>query len=177
MKNPYRRQSLNKKEINVFLASNFKIYRMMTTIWYHIVLDKVMVTRLEEALAAQLEIIHENIISHQIDEAPQGGLEDVKAIVRNFTQSILDISINESSVHYLNHSNVVLDHLYERFEDLLLKISWNFIKLICEKVYNKYMVRDLLDILDNYSSIMHTFGPIRFKKNFEKKKTVLVCKF
>jgi hypothetical protein len=90
---------------------------------------------------------------------------------------MVDISINENSVHYLLHSNVVLDHVYEIFEDLILNISWNFIKLICEKVYSKRMIRDLIDILNSYSSIMHNLGPLKFKKNFEKKKTVIVCKF
>lgn len=162
-KNPHRRQTLKKKELNVFLASNFKIYRMMTTIWYNVVLDNTMMTRLQHALCCQLELIHDNIISNQIEEAPMGNIEDVKLIIQKFMLCVLDISINENSVHFLAHSNVVLDHAYEMFEDLLLDVSWKFIKSVCEKVYNKHMIRELRNILSIYSRIMHEFGPLRFK--------------
>lgn len=174
---PQRRNTLKKKALNEYYADSFRIYRMMTTIWYNVVLDQSLIAKLQFAVVDQLDQLHACIISHQIDNGPQGSLEDIQIILQSFMQCIVDISINENSVHYLLHSNVVLDHVYEIFEALILNISWNFIKLICEKVYSKRMIRDLIDILNSYSSIMHNLGPLKFKKNFEKKKTVIVCKF
>ena len=163
-KNPYRQQFLTKNELNVFLASNFKIYRMMTTIWYHVVLDKTMISRLQSAFESQLEVLHDAIINSYIEDAPLSQIDDVKLVISKFMTWILDISINENSVHYLIHSSVVLDHPYEIFEDSLLELSCKFIKRLCELVYNKYKVGELLSILGIYSKIIHNLGPLRLKK-------------
>lgn len=150
---------------------------MMTTIWYHIVLDSELVKALEKCLIGQMQLVHDNIISHQIDEGPLGYINDIECTIENFMLAILDISINENSVHFLMHSNIVLDRIYEVFEDLMLEVSWKFIKRVWEKLYKKNMLKELLPILNYYSEKIHKFPPIRFQKKFEKKKTILVSKF
>jgi len=140
-------------------------------------MDNEILGKLEQSLMIQLEWIHENIIKNQIDEGPLGDIEDVKSDIHRFMLAVLDISINENSVHFLIHSNVVLDHPYEIFEDILLEVSWKFIKKVWEQVYNNHKMKDLLGIMNFYSEIMHSFGPIRFQKHFEKKKTILIWKF
>lgn len=129
-KNTARKNTLKKAELNLSLASTFSIFRMMTTIWYSVVLDTEIMNKLEIGLTSQLNLIHENIISNQIDQGPLGEIEDVKSQIRDFLLAVLDISINENSVHFLIHSNVVVDHVYEVFEDVVLEMSWKFIKRV-----------------------------------------------
>ena len=136
-----------------------------------------MLSKLQHALSDQIQLLHENIISHQIDDGPEGDVEDIKIVIRKFMQLMLDISLNENSIHYLLHSHVVLDHTYEIFEDLILNFVWTFIKSTWENVYNKHMINELLDILKYYTGIMKEFGPMRYKKKLEKTKTVIVSKF
>ena len=149
----------------------------MTTIWYHNILDSKLIKSLQLSLIAQMEIVHDNIISNHIDDAPLGYINDVESTIKDFMLAMLDISINENSVHFLMHSNIVLDRIYENFEELMLEVSWKFIKTVSEKVYKKNMLKELLSILNYYSEKLHNFPPIRFQKKFEKKKTILVSKF
>lgn len=165
------------KNSNMNSTGRFRVYRMFTTIWYNVVLDGDMLGRLQKAVTEQMDILHQNIISHQVDDGPLGDVEDIKIIIKRFMQAILDLSLNENSIHYLLHSHVVLDHLYEIFEDLILRQAWSFIKSICEKIYNKHMINDLLGVLKYYSGILNEFGPMRFRRKLEKKKTVIVSKF
>mmetsp|Transcript_37348 Transcript_37348/g.36947 ORF Transcript_37348/g.36947 Transcript_37348/m.36947 type:complete len:250 (+) Transcript_37348:627-1376(+) len=155
----------------------FRIYRMFTTIWNYVVLDTNLASKLENAVSKQLLLVQENIISHQLDDGPLGDVEDIKIIIKNFMLCVLDISLNENSIHYLLHSHVVLDHTYEIFEDLILRQAWVFIKSICEKIYNKHRISSLLAVLSYYSGILNEFGPMRFRRKLERKKTVIVSKF
>lgn len=126
--NSASRYSFKGKDLNKYLSSQFRIYRMFTSIWYQVVLDQDMLSKLQHALSDQIQLLHENIISHQIDDGPEGDVEDIKIVIRKFMQLMLDISLNENSIHYLLHSHVVLDHTYEIFEDLILNFVWTFIK-------------------------------------------------
>lgn len=83
-KNSSKQHNLTKTELNVFLASNFKIYRMMTTIWYHVVLDKTMISRLQSAFEAQFEVLHDEIVNSYIEDALLSSIDDVKAIISKF---------------------------------------------------------------------------------------------
>ena len=169
--------NLKGKVLNSHLSSRFKIYRMFTTIWFKMILDSNLVSKLEIAFSDQLHLLQENILSHQVDDGPQGDIEDIKIIIKKFMQWMLDISLNENSIHYLRHSHVTLEHTYEIFEDLILNSAWNFIKSLCEKVYNKHMIGELLEIINYYTGIVNEFGPMRFKRKLEKTKTVIVSKF
>ena len=122
-----------------------------------------MISRLQSAFESQLDVLHDTIINSYIDDAPMSQTDDIKLIINKFMLWILDISINENSIHYLIHSSVVLDHPYEIFEDSLLELSWKFMKNLWEQAYNKYKVGELINILDTYSKIIHDFGPLRLK--------------
>ena len=159
------------------MTSKFRVYRMFTTIWNYVVLDASLVSKLEKAVSEQLLLVQENIINHQVDDGPLGDVEDIKIVIKNFMLCMLDISLNENSIHYLLHSHVVLDHTYEIFEDLILRQAWIFIKSICEKIYNKHRISNLLGALSYYTGIMNEFGPMRFRRKLERKKTVIVSKF
>lgn len=57
---------------------------MMTTIWYHVVLDKTMISRLQSAFESQLEVLHDAIINSYIEDAPLSQIDDVKLVISKF---------------------------------------------------------------------------------------------
>ena len=59
----------------------FRIFRMMTTIWYNVVLDQEIIDLLQHAMTDQMDLIHQSIVSHMIYEGPRGDIEDVKTIL------------------------------------------------------------------------------------------------
>jgi hypothetical protein len=83
---PIGRNTLKKKALNEYYADSFRVYRMMTTIWYNVVLDQNLVAKLQLAVADQLNQLHGCIISHQIDNGPQGSLDDIQIILQSFMQ-------------------------------------------------------------------------------------------
>lgn len=56
----------------------------MTTIWYHVVLDKTMISRLQSAFESQLEVLHDAIINSYIEDAPLSQIDDVKLVISKF---------------------------------------------------------------------------------------------
>ena len=55
---PQNRSTLKRKALNEYYADSFKIYRMMTTIWYNVVLDSNLMDKLQLAVVDQLDQLH-----------------------------------------------------------------------------------------------------------------------
>lgn len=72
----------------VKIPYKFRIYRMLSTIWYNEVLDQEMISLLQHAVADQMEQIHESIINHMIYEGPKGDIEVVRIILKVRKQPI-----------------------------------------------------------------------------------------
>lgn len=91
----------------------FKVFRMLIKIWKSDVLTKTLEDKLYLALERSLSEVHSDFVQQILDKSPMGDVGPTKAVLLKFFDSLLDLSINERTVHYLATSDVPIDGIYE----------------------------------------------------------------
>lgn len=110
---------------------------MLIKIWKSDVLTKTLEDKLYSALERSLSEVHSDFVQQILDKSPMGDVGPTKTVLLKFFDSLLDLSINERTVHYLATSDVPIDGIYERFEELLSSTQSKFIKKLMETGYKK----------------------------------------
>lgn len=157
--------------------AQFRIFRMMTQIWGEVVNDEEMVTNLKDCLNTVLCDYHKDIIQHIRDKAVRKDTVPMSAVLKKFFQMLVDTSINEKSVHFINSTKVEFDSFYRAFEGIILKNCNSFIKAALEVGYKSKNLMLVYSIFEEYSLVIKSFLPHISQKTFEKSKTEIVIKF
>lgn len=120
---------------------------------------------------------HKDLIQHIRDRTPLCDMIPFETVMKRFVQAIMDISINEKSVHYLNSTDIELDTLYTKFEVHLLKECSSFVKNALEIGFKTKNLKIVYKTFNEYSTTIKSILPARSQKEFEKAKTNIVIKF
>lgn len=155
----------------------FRIYRLMTKIWSEEVNEKEMVTNLKDGLNTVLCDYHKDILQHIRDKTVRKDTVPMVAVLKKFFLALVDTSINEKSVHFINSTEIEFDSFYQVFEAILLKNSASFVKAAVEVGYKSKNLKMVYSIFEDYSTIIKSFLPHKTQKSFEKSKTEIVIKF
>lgn len=94
------------------------------------------------------------------DPSPVGSYETNETVLTKFIDTLVDLSINEKSVHFLNTQEVQLSFLYEKFESFLLEENSKFIKKLLEVSYKFKSLVCVKDLQQKYFKIFESF-PVR----------------
>jgi len=149
----------------------------MTKIWADEVNDSDTVEHLQKSFKCAIQDHHNDIYQHIRDKSVRKDSATLKAVMKKFFSALVDTSINEKSVHYLNSTDLEFDSFYNIFEDLLIKEVATFIKRALEVGYKAKNLKLVYGVFEEYSSTIKSFLPIKTQKMFEKHKTEIVVKF
>ena len=149
----------------------------MTKIWGSEVNDEDMLFNLKDCLKNVMSEYHQDIIQHIRDKSVRKETMAMEAVLKKFFITLVDTSINEKSVHFVNSTDVAFDKFYNKLETVLLKDCGDFIKLACEVGYKAKNLKLVCAIFEDYSSTVKSFLPHKSQKNFEKYKTEIIIKF
>ncbi|CAI2360800.1 unnamed protein product [Moneuplotes crassus] len=155
----------------------FRIYKMMTRIWSCVINTPEIIPQLKKCLRLVLESYHKDIISHIENNSQRKETIGIESVLQKFFHSLVDCSINETSVHFLGSTEIQFDGLYLNFETVILEDSKVFIKKLLESGYKIKNLKGVLGPLEEYSNIIQSILPIRSQKQFEKSKTNVLITF
>lgn len=116
-------QLVNESYTNVWTdpTYEFRVFRMMSKIWSTEVLDDDMVSNLKDAFKAVIRDHHKDLLQHIRDKSVLKDSTPMEAVLKKFFYALIDISINEKSVHFLNSTDIEFDTFYNMFEAFLIK--------------------------------------------------------
>lgn len=100
----------------------------------------------------------------------------MKTVVEKFFDSLVDLSVNEKSIHYAKTTDVLFDGVYSRFEHILLKASLTFTKKILEIAHKKKRLSMIDSVLTDYAELFNGI-PAKSLKDIEKMRSETVIKF
>ena len=120
---------------------------------------------------------HRDLIQHIRDKTPLCDMIPFETVLKRFVQAIMDLSINEKSVHYLNSTDIDFDTLYNNFEVHLIKECQDFTKNALEVGFKTKNLRIVYKTFNEYSTTIKSILPAKSQKEFEKTKTNIVIKF
>jgi len=127
----------------------------MTKIWKECVLTPTVEDALQRTLDEALKELHQDLIQHIQDRNPQGDFSANELIIGDLFDSLADISLNETTVHYSNSSEVLFDTIYLKFEDQFKLAHTAFVKKLVEVAQKKHRLQMLPNVLGDYK---RTFG-------------------
>lgn len=101
--------------------------------------------------------------------------ETIYQILQNYATSIADISLNEVSVHSINHSDQRIDTIYKGFEAKLIKQT----KKIFAQIHPNLLGRDFVECFLSTDSqiICSIFLPKTASNYFQASLNMLLCMF
>lgn len=158
-------------------AHQFKVYRMMTRIWNDEVLTPEMQAHLEIMFKNSIKEYHQDLLQHIRDKTVLKDNIPMEAVLKKFFQALMDCSINEKSVHFINSTDIEFDKFYNSFADILLAETGNFVKTALEVGYKSKNLKVVYGTFEEYSTTVKSFLPSKTQKQFEKTKTEIVVKF
>jgi len=155
----------------------FRVFRMMTKIWNDEVLTNEVVDDLKAAFTYLLREYHKDMLQHIRDKTVLKDNTPMEVVFKKFFQALVDISINEKSVHFINCSSAEFAKPYGAFEAILLEESSRFVKSALEVGYKARNLKLVHSAFEGYSVTVRSFLTHRTQKLFEKIKTEIVIKF
>ena len=172
-------QSFNESYTESWPETSFKftIFRMMTRIWSEEVLTKEMMGYLKEMFTFWIQEYHKDMIQHIRDKTVLKDNSSMQVVLKKFFQALVDLSINEKTVHYMNCSDVELDKLYKTFETILLQETSSFIKNALEVGYKANNLKLVYSVFENHSTTVKGFLFHRSQRLFDKTRTEVIVKF
>ena len=149
---------------------------MMTKIWKQDVLTTTLEDKLMKAFVGSIKELTSDLQQHVETRSPAGDISPYKSVYRLFFNSLLDLSVNEKTIHYYSSSELVLDGPYPKYESVLVTSLQAFTKKILEtgqKVKNLSLAgRAMEDIKTVFSSV-----PARTEKDIVKVQAEITIKF
>ena len=127
----------------------FNLYKMIFNIWYqksYIPLNEKILSSSEEIFKSFLEessISRESINGNSMDEEEVTNIEIINEILKN----VLDFSIDENNVNYINHSKLPVNDYYKNFENM---ISNCYISYLQNQIVLRSNPNELIDYLNTY---------------------------
>jgi hypothetical protein len=172
-------QAINDQYFRVFKEENsrFRIFKLMTKIWQDVVNDEEIISNLKVCFKAVIRTYHNDILQHIRDKSVRKDSSPMSAVLKKFFSSLIDESINEKSVHYLNSIDIEFDQLFNMFEGVLMKEIGVFVKKALEVGYKAKNLKLVYSVFEEYSSTVKSFIPLKTQKQFEQIKTEVVIKF
>lgn len=120
---------------------------------------------------------HKDLIQHIRDKTPLSDIIPFETVLKRFIQAIVDMSINEKSVHFMNSTDIEFDSLYNKFESVLTKEWGSFIKTALEVGYKAKHLKVVYSTFEEYSTTIKSLIPAKSQKEFEKNKAEIIIKF
>ena len=145
--------------------------------WYDVVLSGDMSKDLLHMFMVSIKEYHRDLIQHIRDKTPLCDMIPFETVLKRFVQAIMDLSINEKSVHYLNSTDIEFDPLYNSFEVRLIKECQDFTKSALEVGFKTNNLRIVYKTFNEHSTTIKSILPAKSQKEFEKTKTNIVIKF
>lgn len=96
-----------------------------------------------------------------------GNYEAVKSVLTKFVDTLVDISVNEKSVHFINTQEAVFNGLYEKYESFLIDDNKSFIKQLLEMSFKKKCLPSLKTHYEEYFKIFESF-PLKALKEIKR---------
>lgn len=136
-----------------------------------------MVQDLLSMFKVSIKDYHKDLIQHIRDKTPLSDIIPFETVLKRFIQAIIDMSINEKSVHFMNSTDIEFDTLYNKFESVLTKECGSFIKTALEVGYKAKHLKVVYSTFEEYSTTIKSLLPAKSQKEFEKRKTEIIIKF
>jgi len=155
----------------------FTIFRMMTRIWSQEVLTPEMMSYLKEMFTYSIQEYHKDMIQHIRDKTVLRDNSSMQIVLKKFFQALVDASINEKTVHFMNCSDVEFDKLYKTFETILLQETSTFIKSALEIGYKANNLKLVYSVFESHSLLVKGFIFHRTHRLFDKTRTEVIVKF
>lgn len=95
-----------------------------------------------------------------------GDYSPVKDTLKEFLTSMIDISLNEKSVHYLHSTDVIFHGLYEQFQSIILNENKSFFKKFIETAFKKKNLASIQSLFGEYIQIFD-FLPLKTFQDLE----------
>lgn len=105
-----------------------------------------------------------------------GNYEAVKTVLTKFTDTLVDLSVNEKSVHFINTQEAVFNGLYEKYEKFLIDENKSFIKQLLEMSFKKKCLPSLKTLYEEYYRIFENF-PLKAFKEIKRQNYETTVKF
>ena len=158
-------------------SSKFHTFRLLTRIWGKEVLTSELINYLKEMFTLWIQEYHKDMIQHIRDKTVLKDNASMKIVLKIFFQALVDGSINEKTVHFIDNSDVEFDRLYKTFEAILIWETTSFIKNALEVGYKANNLKQVYSIFESHSETVKGFLTQRTLKLFEKAKTEVIVKF
>lgn len=136
-----------------------------------------MVKKLQEMFTVIIRDYHKDLAQHIRDMVPTSDIIPFETVLKRFMQAMIDLSINQQSVHYLNSTKMEFEKLYTDFEEILLKEAQGFVKHALEIGFKTKNLKRVYKIFGEYSTTVKSILPKKSQKDFEKEKTNIIIKF
>lgn len=149
---------------------------MMTKIWKECVLTPTVEDALSRTLEEALKELHQDLVQHVLDKSPQGDSSAIELIVGDFFNSIADLSLNETTVHFSHSSEVMFDPLYLRYEEQLKLAHTAFVKKLVEVAQKKHRIAMLPTVLKEYARFFNRHY-VKTHKELQKNQSEVIIKF
>ena len=117
------------------------------------------------------------MIQHIRDKTVIKDSGSMQIVLKKFFQALVDLSINEKSVHYMNCTDVEFDKLHKTFESILLHETSIFIKNALEVGYKANNLKLVCSVFENHSTTVKGFLLHRTQRQFDKTRTEVIVKF
>lgn len=117
------------------------------------------------------------MIQHIRDKTVLRDNSSMQIVLKMFFQALVDGSINEKLVHYMNCTDVEFDKLYKTFEAIFLQETSSFVKTALEVGYKAHNLKLVYSVFETHSLTVKGFLFQRTHKLFDKTRTEVIVKF